>query len=260
MFLLGTNPSCSLETKASAEFDDSRVVGAKDVDALWGNEGAPDDGVFAAAFGLAGLIGDLVLTPARVDWVEAERGPAGGNLAELIVLHVDGDVHKNVLVNLAALGVGLGGLAGGNGEVDGGAGDVVGERDVDPVGVHGDVILGKVLFDGVDHGSRGWGADAHRVDRHGEIEGGEEGLDMGGGGESVEVSLLQGFTFKIHFGDVNFGVSSSFGDLGEDEVPMVDLLGVGQSEGDPCGVCWLRVVLRWVCGMRRALVRLSEIR
>jgi len=50
---------------------------------------------------------------------------------------------------------------------------------------------------------------------------------MGGGGESVEVSLLQGFTFKIHFGDVNFGVSSSFGDLGEDEVPMVDLLGVG---------------------------------
>eukprot|EP00962_Isochrysis_galbana_P044413 scaffold17227_cov157-Isochrysis_galbana.AAC.3 len=60
----------------------------------------------------------LVLAPARVDRVESERGPAGrdvdgfdvlSKVAELIMLHVDGDVHEDILVDLAALGVvGLG--------------------------------------------------------------------------------------------------------------------------------------------------------
>jgi len=34
-------------------------------------------------------------------------------------------------------------------------------------------------------------------------------------------------TFKVNLGDVDFGVATTFGDLGEDEVPMVDPLGVG---------------------------------
>eukprot|EP00962_Isochrysis_galbana_P057557 scaffold29976_cov151-Isochrysis_galbana.AAC.4 len=85
-----------------AELDDSWIVGTEDVDALWGDEGAPDDGIFATAFGFAGFIGDFVLAPARVDGVESERSPAGGEVvrldilskvAELVVLDVDGDVH-----------------------------------------------------------------------------------------------------------------------------------------------------------------------
>eukprot|EP00962_Isochrysis_galbana_P050268 scaffold21714_cov133-Isochrysis_galbana.AAC.3 len=55
-----------------------------------------------------------------VDWVESESSPASGDVdgfdvlrevAELVVLHVDGDVHEDIFVDLAALGVGLGGLA-----------------------------------------------------------------------------------------------------------------------------------------------------
>eukprot|EP00962_Isochrysis_galbana_P033004 scaffold10966_cov127-Isochrysis_galbana.AAC.1 len=102
------------------------------------------------------------------------------------------------------------------------AGGVVGEGNIDSVGVHGDVVLSKALVDGVDHGSRGWGADAHRVDRR-EPGAGDVGVDCGISTERV------GLTFEIHFGDVDFGVASALGDLGEDEdeVPMVDHLGVG---------------------------------
>jgi len=34
-------------------------------------------------------------------------------------------------------------------------------------------------------------------------------------------------TFKVNLGDVDFEVATAFGDLGENEVPVVDPLGVG---------------------------------